>query len=124
MLREDGVRQRVFMGETPVTQGVADEDQLNQVADDRFRRAGRPIPVNVITWAGGANLNATRLAKARGDDDGLRRQDRDVAGDLGIRPSPRLTRVDPGLACRDVGVGDVGVLACDPRIGPTRPRGR
>jgi hypothetical protein len=117
-LMADGARHMAFMWDNPATQG-GDLGQLAQVAGFFFNRAGRSIPIDVVTWTPAADPNKSLLARARGPYDALIWiYDRNVPGTLAISHPPRLTQIDPSLTCRDFGGGGIGVLACDRRKAP------
>jgi hypothetical protein len=114
-LMADNPRRLVFFWDNPVAQG-GDQDQLAEVGAFFFKRAGRSIPVDAVSWVRDADPNAVLLAKAaRPGTDILWMFDRDVEGTAALAHPPDISRRDPRWTCHDFGGGDIGILACHRR---------
>jgi hypothetical protein len=114
-LMADHPRRLVFFWDNPTTAG-GDGDQLAQIGGFFFKRAGDPIPVEVIAWTKGADPNSLILSKARAKGDAiLWVYDRHVAGSLVLDHPPMIDRRDPNWACHDFGDNNVGIVACHGR---------
>jgi hypothetical protein len=108
-------RRLVFFWDNPGTFG-GDGGQLAQIGEFLFKRAGHPIPVEVVTWTPGADPNRLILSRARAPDDAiLWIYDRRVAGALVLAHSPMVDRQDPRWDCHDFGDNNVGIVACHRR---------
>lgn len=108
----DNPRRLVFFWDTPQAQG-GDQDQLAQVGEFFFRRAGHPIPIDAVSGVHGADPNTVLLARAAAPGtDILWMFDRDAEGTAAVDHPPDISRRDPRWSCRDFGEGDIGILAC------------
>jgi hypothetical protein len=114
-LMADNARGLVFFWDNPVAQG-GDPQQLSDVGEFFFKRTGRAIPVEAVTFVGGKDPNAVLLSKAKAPGTGILWMfDRDVAGTAAVAYPPDISRRDPRWACHDFGAGDIGILACHRR---------
>jgi hypothetical protein len=114
-LMAEDPRGLVFFWDNPVSQG-GDLEQLANVGNFFFKRAGRAIPVEAVSFVGAADPNAVLLSKAKAPGiDILWMFDRDVAGTAAVTYPPDIDRRDPRWTCHDFGSGDIGVFACHRR---------
>jgi uncharacterized membrane protein len=114
-LMATGPRRLVFFWDNPAT-SASESEQLAQIGGFLFKRAGRPIPVEVVRWARGADPNALLLSTARSPGDAiLWIYDRHVTGALVLNHRPAIERQDRAWACHDYGDNNVGIIACHGR---------
>jgi hypothetical protein len=108
-------RRLLFFWDNPAASG-GDGGQLAQIGGFLFRRAGNPIPVEVVAWTPGADPNTLILSRARTPDDAiLWIYDRHVVGSLVLAHPPMIEHRNPAWVCHDFGDNNVGILACHGR---------
>jgi hypothetical protein len=109
----DNPKGLVFFWDNPIAQG-GDHQQLSEVGEFFFKRAGHAIPVDAVSSVGAADPNVVLMSKAQAPGtDILWMFDRDVDGTAAVAYPPDISRRDPRWTCRDFGGGaDIGILAC------------
>jgi len=111
-------RRLIFFWDNPTTSGGGSGagDQLNEIGGFLFKRAGNPVPVNVVAWQEGADPNTLILSKAHAPGDAiLWIYDRRVPGALVLAHPPVIAQRDRRWSCHDFGDSNVGIVACHAR---------
>ena len=121
VLMKSDPQRLVFFWDHPATP-VEAPGQLDAVGGFFFRRAGRTISVDPGALKPGEEPNARLVAEARAPRTAiLWMYDVGVIGTAARSHKPNLMALDPSLACRQLGSGSVGILACDRAMGGPPP---
>jgi uncharacterized membrane protein len=103
----------VFLWDHPAHR-IEPDDQLAAVGDAFFRRAGRLV-ATVAIHVGAAEDPSPKLAAAAAGARSaiLWMYDTGVQGTAARRHPPHIEDFDPGMRCRNLGRGGIGIIACD-----------
>jgi len=108
-------RRLIFFWDNPTTSG-GDGAQLNQIGEFFFKRAGDPLPVDIVAWKKGADPNTMILSRVRAPGDAiLWIYDRGVPGALVLTHPQAIARRDSRWICHDFGENNIGIVACHGR---------
>ena len=102
----------VFIWDHPASP-ILERSQLDMIGGFFFKRAGVPVTVRSLVLDARKDPNPVVLAALQDPRTALIwTYDRGVLGTAARVHPPRLSAMDPSLACRNYGVGNIGVLAC------------
>ncbi len=111
ILMATGPTRLVFLWDNPSARGMR-PDEVAAVGTFFFRRAGQPVEADGIVLAPGEDPNGRLLASARQEGSAiLWVYDLGVPGTAALAFTPAIAG-EPGWTCRDLGRGEVGILAC------------
>jgi hypothetical protein len=119
ILMDSGTRRLVFAWDNSAARAMHRE-QLAAYGGFFFRRAGAPVEVIPVTFGphDDPNIILPTVATATGASI-LWIYDTDDVGTAAIVHPPRLSALEPGWRCQNLGAGAVGVVVCRPGLGRT-----